>query len=290
MILLTGATGTVGSELARLLSAKGIKFRAYSRNPKKAEDLKLPGMEVCMGDMADSRALDEAMKGVDRVFLLSSPDPRQAELQGNVIRAAKRAGVSLIVKQSAFGAGPDSPVALARWHYETERELRDSGVPYCILRPMMFMQGLFMHANAIKSEGVLRVPMKKAKVSLIDARDIAKCAAVILTGTGHEGKIYELTGPEAVDYERIAEALSDVCGKHVRYEDTTLEEAEKGMIRAGLPEWLAEDIRGLFAIFSSGGAARIRPTVLDITGEPARSIEEFCHDFAPVFHGELVHH
>lgn len=290
MILVTGATGTIGSELIRLLSAKGKTFRAYVRNSKKARDMNIPNMEIFEGDLADTKALDRALLGVSRVFLLSSPDPGQVELQGNVVRAAKKAHVSLLVKQSAFGAGPDSPVGLAKWHWRTEEDIKSSGVPYAILRPMMFMQNLLMYTHDLAEEGVLRVPMKDAKASLIDARDIARCAAAILTSEGHAGKTYELTGPEAISHARIAEHLSRVYGRRITYIDTPLGEVNAWLVRNGLPKWLADDMCKLYEIFAAGYAARITTTVADITGLRAVDFARFSRDYAKAFKGELVHH
>jgi len=290
MILVTGSTGTIGSELVKLLSARGIKFRAFVRNSKKAAAMNIRNMEIFEGDLDDTKALDKAMKGVTRVFLLSSADPRQVELQCNVVKAAAKAGVSLIVKQSAFGSSVNSPVALARWHWQTEDDIRNSGVPYTFLRPMMFMQTLLMFTHDIVADGVLRVPMKDAKVALIDARDIALCAAEILTGKGHEGKIYELTGPKGIGFDEIAKTLSGVVGRHVSYQNITLDEAKRKMTLDGLPEWLSSDLGKLWEIFSSGRAAKATTDVADITGETPRSFDTFCHDYSEVLLGELVHH
>ncbi|MBI4666198.1 MAG: SDR family oxidoreductase [Nitrospinae bacterium] len=290
MILVTGATGTIGSELVKLLSARGETFRAYVRNTKKATALNIPRMEIFKGDLSDTVALDKAMLGITRVFLLSSPDPDQVKLQGNVVKAAKKAKVSLIVKQSAFGAGADSTVSLARWHWKTEEEIKKSGIPYSILRPVMFMQNLLMYAPEIRTEGVLRVPMKDARLALIDARDIAAVAVTILVGKGHEGKTYELTGPEALSYEKIAGLISEITGRHVSYVDITLADARKALIHGGMPEWFADDIRKLFEMFRTGRGARLSTAVADITGVKPRRLEEFLHDYSDVFLGELVHH
>lgn len=247
-------------------------------------------MDIFEGDLEDTKALDRAMLGISRVFLLSSPDPRQVELQGNVLKAAKKAHLSLIVKQSAFGAGPDSPVALARWHWRTEEDIKKSGVPYCILRPMMFMQNLLMLAHDIGAEGVLRVPMGDRKASLIDARDIARCAAKILTGEGHAGRTYQLTGPEAISYARIAEILSEVCGRSITYVNVPLDEANREMIRNGLPKWLADDICKLYEIFATGRAERVTTAVTDITGAVAGDFRKFSRDYSGAFTREMVHH
>ncbi len=289
MILITGATGTIGSELAKLLSSEGYKFRAYVRLVKKAEALKLANMEIFEGDLSDKVALKKAMKGISRVFLLSSPDPRQVEYQRNVIEAAKTEGVTLIVKQSAYGADPKSPVSLGRWHWEIEEELRKSGVPYCILRPMMFMQNLLMSAESVKKEGVIRSPIGDAKASFIDARDIAKCAATILTGRGFEGKVYELTGPRAITYRDIAGELSKVGGHEVKVVNVSVEDARKWILSIGVPEWLANDIAKLNEIFASGRASFVTTSVRDVTGVSARGIETFVEDYAEAFFGVPVH-
>lgn len=289
MILITGATGTIGSELAKLLSAKGLKFRAYIRSVKKAEALKLVNMEIFNGDLSDKAALKKAMKGITRVFLLSSADPRQVEYQRNVIEAAKAEGVTLIVKQSVFGVGPKSPVSLARWHWETEEELRKSGVPYAILRPTMFMQNLLMSAESVKKEGVIYSPMGDAKASFIDARDIAKCAMTILTGRGFEGKVYELTGPRAITYRDIAGELSKVGGHEVKCVNVSLEDARKWILSIGVPEWLANDITKLNEIFAAGQASIVTTSVRDVTGVTARGVETFVEDYAEAFFGVPIH-
>jgi uncharacterized protein YbjT (DUF2867 family) len=290
MILLTGSTGTIGSELARLLAARGVKFRAYVRNVKKAATLKLVNMDIVKGDLSDKAALKKGMRGVTRVFLLSSADPNQVEYQHNVIEAARIEGVTLILKQSAFGVSQDSPVSLARWHWETEQELVTSGVPYCIFRPMMFMQNLLTSADSIKRDGVIRSPMGDAKASFIDARDIARCAASVLTGTGHQGRTFDLTGPSAISYFDIAQELSKVVGHEIKYESVSLEDAKKGMLTSGVPEWMANDLTKLYEVFAAGRASVVTSSIRDITGGAARGIDEFCEDYAEAFAGELVHH
>ncbi|MBI3581569.1 MAG: SDR family oxidoreductase [Nitrospinae bacterium] len=290
MILVTGATGTIGSELSKLLSSKGIKFRAYVRSVKKAEALKLVNMEIFNGDLSDKVALKKGMRGMSRVFLLSSADPRQVEYQRNVIEAAKAEGVKLIVKLSAYGAAAKSPRSLARWHWETEEELRKSGVPYAILRPTMFMQNLLMSAESVKKEGVIRSPIGEAKASFIDARDIAKCAATILTGRGFEGKVYELTGPRAITYRDIAKELTKVGGHEVKVVNVSLEDARRSVIGMGVPEWLANDITKLNEIFAAGQASFVTTSVRDVTGVTARGVETFVEDYAEAFFGAPVHH
>jgi len=152
MILVTGSTGKVGSELVRQLSAKGARVRALVRDPAKRATLEAPGVEIARGDLGDPASLDAAMKGVDRVFLLSSVDQRQAELQGNAVQAAKRAGVRHIVKLSSAGTSLDSPITIARLHAQTEKDVEASGIPYTFIKPALFMQFLLNHAPTVSPD------------------------------------------------------------------------------------------------------------------------------------------
>src|SRR4051794_41654442 len=142
MILVTGGTGTSGSEVVKQLSAAGAKFRAMARNPGRAESLRLPGVEVVAGDFDKPETLDAALRGVDRAFLLTPPDERTVEHQTRFIDAAKRAGVRHLVKFSALLADPASPARFIRWHGEVDRLIESSGLKWTLLRPPFFMQNL----------------------------------------------------------------------------------------------------------------------------------------------------
>ena len=217
MILVTGSTGRVGSDLVRQLSAKGTRVRALARDAAKGAALEAPGVEIARGDLGDPASLDAAMQGIERVFLLSSVDQGQAELQGNVVKAAKRAGVRHIVKLGAAGTGLDSPITVARLHTQTEKEIEASGIPYTFLKPALFMQFLMTHAPSIRSDGAFHMPMRDGNVPMIDVRDIAAVAAAVLTTPGHEGKAYTLTGPEALSMSEVAQKLGAAIGKPVKY-------------------------------------------------------------------------
>lgn len=285
MILVTGATGTVGKEVVKQLSSTGEKIRVMVRNVEKAAPLKGPGVEVVQGDFGKPDTLASAVKGVEKVFLLSSADPRQVELQGNVLKAAKSAGVKHLVKLSALGARPDSSVALARGHYQTEKQIQDSGIPYTHLQPHFFMQNLLMFADSIKRQGAFYAPMKQGKISLVDVRDIAAVAARVLTEKGHERKTYAITGPEALSFGELAEKFSRVLGRKVAYVDVPPEDAKKGMLGAGMPEWLVDDLLALYGIFSAGHAAVVSKAVEEVTKKPARTFDQFAKDFARFFKG-----
>ncbi|MFQ5600100.1 MAG: NAD(P)H-binding protein, partial [Candidatus Krumholzibacteriia bacterium] len=135
MILVTGATGTTGSEVVRQLAASRVPVRAFVRNPDKAAPLRALGVEIVVGDLDRPETLGPALEDVERLFLLSPADPSQVEQQGRAVEMAQRAGVQHIVKMSVLGADPDSPIALGRWHAQTEQHIEKSGLHFTHLRP-----------------------------------------------------------------------------------------------------------------------------------------------------------
>ncbi|HEU4724186.1 MAG TPA: SDR family oxidoreductase [Candidatus Eisenbacteria bacterium] len=288
MILVTGAAGTTGSEVVRLLAAKGVRVRALVRNPEKGKQFHGPGVEVVVADLDKPLTLDPALKGVDKVFLVSSPDPRVGVLHGNVIESAKRAGVKQIVRLSAVQAAANSPSQLLKWHGEVDERLSRSGLSYVILRPHFFMQNLLGMRATIQSEGKIYVPMKEGKISLIDARDIAATAAAILTSEGHSGRVYELTGPEALSFTKIAEKIGAAIGRPVQYVDVPPDAAREGFAAAGYPAWLADGLTEMFVHFSAGTSADLSGSVEKLTGKKPRAFDVFAKDFAGVFAGKVA--
>lgn len=285
MILITGATGTAGSEIVKRLSAVGKPFRVLVRNREKAARLAGPGVEIAEGDLGKPDSLDRALEGVEKALLLSSPDPKQVELQGNFIQAAKRAGVKHVVKFSAMGAAADSQMTLARWHGQTEKQLEQSGMAYTHLQPNQFMQNFLGFAPSIAAEGVFYAPLKQARSSVVDVRDIAAVASAVLTGAGHEGKTYVITGPEALTYAQIAEKLSTVAGRKVNYIDVTPEQSKAGMIAAGMPAWLADAVNELYIPWSQGAGATTTNVIREVAGKQPTGFDQFARDHAAVFRG-----
>jgi uncharacterized protein YbjT (DUF2867 family) len=191
MILVTGATGLNGSDLVRRLSARGVSVRALVRSAIKAECLsRLPKVEVVEGDMARPETLTGPLRGVDRAMLISSSDPAMLEVQSSFIDAAKRAGVAHVVKLSGIIPDLDSPFRFARMHAEIERRLEASGMGFTHLRAGEFMHAYFRQVPSIVAKGALFLPMEDAKIASVDVADIAEVAATVLTGSGHEGKVY----------------------------------------------------------------------------------------------------
>jgi uncharacterized protein YbjT (DUF2867 family) len=282
MILVTGATGTNGREIVQRLSALGAEVRAMARNPQRAGDLRLPRVEVVRGDYSDPASLRAAMRGVEKVFLLAPVHARQVELESNVIYAAGAASVKHLVKFSVILASPKAPSRLLRWHAETEENIRRSGIPFTFLRPNMFMQEIGRQAASIKTQGAFYLPLGDAKVSLVDVRDIAAVATAVLTEPGHEGKTYELTGPQALSFKDVAEKIAAAANRDVAYVPITMDQFRAALVKTGAPEWMADVVCELYALFP-GRNNLIGDGVMAATGRPPRDFNTFARDFASQF-------
>jgi uncharacterized protein YbjT (DUF2867 family) len=287
MILVTGATGLNGGVLVRLLSSRGVPVRALVRNPARAAALtSLPNVEVVEGDMAHPETLAEPLRGVERAMLISSSDPAMLEVQSNFIEAARKAGVRHVVKLSGIMPDIDSPFRFARMHGEAELKLERSGIAFTHLRAGEFMHAYFRQVPAIVARGTFFLPMEDARIASIDVRDIAEVAARALTEPGHEGKIYPLTGPEALSMSEVAEKLSTATGKTIRYVNIAPEEARKAQLAAGVPPDRADALAELFAERRKGKESKVWPDIEDILGRRATTFDEFATRHAAIFRGE----
>src|SRR5262245_8019980 len=218
------------------------------------------------------------------MFLLTGNGPDLAALQITAIRAAAKSGVEYVVKLSALGASDHSKSPIGRAHYAAEQELIASRMRWVILRPHVFMQNLLDQRPAIVREGRFFAASGDAKIPFVDTRDIAAVAAVTLTHSGHEGKKYVLTGPEALSYVEVARILSDTIGRPITYVPLSLEEARKRMEGSGEPPWAIESLLALAAYQRAGGpTAVVHDTVRHILGRPPRSFVEFATDHAKQF-------
>lgn len=282
MILVVGATGTNGREVVKQLSARGVPVRAMVRGAEKSPDLRLPNVELVRGDLGDPPSLDAALRGVRKAFIVTAVDRRCVEWFRNFFEAAKRAGGPHVVKFSGLGAG-DADTPVMNQHGETDEMLQRSGMSWTILRPNSFHQNLLWSAGSIRGQGAFYLPLGDARQSLVDVRDIALVAAEVLTGAGHEGQIYELTGPESLSYHDVAATLSRVLGKPVRYVPVSPEAAKEAMLKAGMAEWNAAAVTDLYRVFATGAYARTTDTVARLLGRPPRSFEQFARDHADAF-------
>jgi uncharacterized protein YbjT (DUF2867 family) len=289
MILVTGATGLNGQELLRRLSAQGSAVRALVRNPAKAETIaELPHVEIVQGDMARPETLAAGLRDIDRAMLISSSDPMMLDVQTNFIDAARKAGVKHIVKLSGIMPELNSAFRFARMHGEIEKRLEASGMAFTHLRAGEFMPAYFRQVPNITAKGAMFLPMEEARIASIDVGDIAEIAARVLTSSGHEGKTYPLTGPEALTMTEVAEKLSAATGKTIRYVNVPPDAARQAQLAAGMPPYLADALFQLFAERRNGKEAKVWPDAQALLGRLPTSFDEFAGRNAAVFRGEAL--
>ena len=282
-ILVTGATGNVGSRVVRELRERGVAVRAFVRDPARAAAMLGEGVELAVGDFGDSGSLRRALEGVEGVFLGCSNQPRQFEYETRAIDAAKQMGVRRIVKLSARGTEKGSPVAFWDWHAQIEDHLQGSDVPSIILRPSFSMANLLASAEAVQYTGKLFVPAGDARISMIHPQDVAAVASVALIEDGHEGETYTLTGPEEITFGEVAARLSEAAKREIGYLNVPDEAALQGMTEQGLPEFVAAQIVTVFTILRQGAQERTTDTVRSLTGREPRGFAEFAREHALLF-------
>jgi uncharacterized protein YbjT (DUF2867 family) len=287
MILVTGATGLNGGELVRRLSKRGVKVRALVRNRAKAEALAaLPGVELADGDLSKPESLGAALRGVTRAMLISSGDPMMKDVQCRFTDACVKAKVPHLVKLSGIVPGLDSPFRFARMHAEIEQYIEKSGLAFTHLRAGEFMHAYFRQAGAISSKGVLPLPMGDARIASIDVGDIAEVSVQVLTGSGHENKIYPLTGTEALTMSEVAERLSQVTGRTIRYVDLKPGDARAARLAAGMPPFNADALDELFAERRAGKESKVWDTLQTVFKVQPTTFLDFAKRWAAVFRGE----
>lgn len=281
MILVTGATGKVGSAAVRELRRRGIPVRALVRDPDRAQPLARLGADLAVGDFAEPPTLDGAMAGVDTLVLVGPGGPPEQELAA--VAAAVRAGVGHVVKLTSQ-ASPDSPIARQRWHAEVERDLAASGLAHTLLRSNAFMQNLLMLAPGIARTGAFASSAGAGLIGMVDARDVGAVAAEVAADPArHTGRTYRLSGPQLVSYGDVAGVLSDVLGRPVTFRARSREGDQAEMIRAGLPPKVAGMNALAVSLFADGDAEWLSPDVPELLGRPARSIRQFTEDNAAAF-------
>ena len=284
MILVIGGTGTVGRLVLEGIAAADFETRALVRNLDKARALKLATVQFVQGDLADPASLAPALEGIEKVVLISSFTPDMVRLQTNLVEAAARApSRPRIVKLSGLGTGPEAPTTMGRWHGAVESAIQASGLPWTFVRPAYFMQNLLTMAGGIRKTGTIALPAADAAVAQVDARDIAAVIVRVLVEAGHEGKGYDLTGPDAITWVEVAEILSAVADRPIHYDPIAPEEFKRRLEGAGMPAWLADALNELFAQFRAGASMGTTDQVRRITNQPPRSFSVFARDHAHAF-------
>lgn len=278
-ILVTGATGSIGTQLVKKLARKeGITVRAFVRDAKKAAPLEKAGAEIAIGHFDDPGSIRTAMKNADTVILIAPAGPHAAEQNANVIKIAKESSVTKVVRISALRASTDGPTENTRLHARSDDELKAAGLKYVILRPNYFMQNLFMLLGSINKESALYAGFGDASFGMIDLRDVVDCAALAAVSKRFDDQIIELSGPESVSFHEVARVLSDVAGRTIRYVPVAPERVKESMLRAGLDEWISTLMRDYSQAFSGGWGDYVTENVEQMTGHKPRSVEQFVNE------------
>jgi uncharacterized protein YbjT (DUF2867 family) len=290
-ILVTGATGLAGSAVIREFVRNGYPVRALVRSRAKARAFEaFPTVEPVEGDMSRPATLEEVLAGVDRVLLISSPDQQMAQRQSAFIDAARKADVRHIVKFSGLSAADvDTPFVFGSMHAEVERYLEGSGLAWTHLRPSQFMTEYLREVPTILAQSVLFLPLEDAKLVPVDVADIAKAAFALLTTPGHEGKIYAMSGPEALSMAEVAEQISAAIGRAVGYVPITREQRRQALLAAGVPSFSVDALDAQAGERLMGMEATVHletHTALGITPTP---FAEFAGRHAGAFLGESVY-
>jgi uncharacterized protein YbjT (DUF2867 family) len=280
MILVTGATGTVGREVVAELLAKGAKVRAMTRDASKA---KFDGsVEVVVGDFEAPETLARAVDGVESVFSLTF-GPRTATHERNLALAARKAGARQIVKLSAMGGDGETRNSIRQWHDDGAAAIREAGMVLTVLLPTGFMSNALHWRGSIRGQGKVFSNYGEGKLPVVHPRDIAAVAACALTSAGHEGEEYPLTGPEALSVREQVAILAAATGREIEYVPISDEAARGGMEKAGMPGFLIEALLPFAEFIRAGKADKVFRTVEEVTGKPGRQFGEWARENAGAF-------
>lgn len=282
MILVTGATGTIGRQVVRELLARGAEFRVAAHDTAKVTQVLGPEINSVPFDYMDPPSVRRAFESAKTVYLLHVGGSAGRHQATAAIEAAREVGVERIVLQSAFGADDQPGYTLGAFHRDVELYLLASGLTGTVLRPNSFMEN---HINflggPIKTEGKLYEPLGDARVSYVAARDVGAVAAQVLVSEGYENQSYDLTGPEAVGGTEVAEALSRATGRTIEYVNVSDDDVRQAL--AGESHEMIEGVLGLYAYDRSGATARVTRTVEEISGRPAQDVRAWAIEHAEAF-------
>jgi len=260
-ILVIGSSGTVGRSLVKILRREGHAVREATSRP----ELVRAGLEErVLVDLSTGEGVLAAFKGVDRAFLLSPPGHAdQHATLSPLIKAAKTSGLKKVVLMTAMEANAVESAPFRRAELELER----SGLAWNIIRPNWFLQNFVTFwGQGIKSHGVVELPAGTAKTSFVDTDDVARVAAILLTSSHHDGRDFDLTGPEGLTHDKVARAIGEALGKLVTYQDIAPETLHGRLVSAGLPRDYVDFMIMIFGFLRDGYNARTTENVEMITG------------------------
>ena len=277
-IIVTGATGTIGSHAVGVLAQRGAQVTAVVRDPAKAAQLRAAGVRLVAASFEDPASLRAAFAGADTVVSITPANAHGLEQARASIAAAQAAGVRRMVRVSALKASVDGPTDNTRQHGQTEAALRASGLAYAILRPHAFFQNLLASLGTIGSEGKLYFGTGKGRMGMVDTRDVAECVAEAAIDSRFDGETLELTGPASIDYDEVASAIAHALERPVTYVPVPPEAAGEAVRAYGADEWTAGIIRDYARAYAAGWGDFTTGEVARISGHAPRSIDQFARE------------
>ena len=281
MILVLGGTGRLGRETVKLLTASGRqKVRVLVRD--RAKVAAFSGVEIVTGEMTDAGSLAQALHNVERVFTIPPNIRDQAEMESRIYRAARRAGISHIVKLSTVKADTNSPCYFFQQHALAEQSLKDCGVAFTILRCNSFMQNLLWFAEEIRTKGRFCLPMDRAKTAPVDIRDVAAVASTILDADIPQNNTYNITGPQKLSFTEIAQTLSAATGQQIEYHNVMPNDFLQMLLRAEIPTWYAEAVTASWSV-ARAGEPIVTDVVAELTTRSPLTFAQFARDYADNF-------
>jgi len=285
-VLVTGATGNIGCQVVKQLSTIGTNVRAAVRRSTDLDKIKCAEVGLVEYDFNKQETSEAAFEGVEKLFLITPFVPNMVEIGTSMVERATKAGVKYIVRLSAMGADFEPGITLGRWHREVEKAIEASGIPYTILRPNEFMQNYVgFLGDTIKTQSAFYLPLGDSKTSFVDTRDIASVAVEALTKSGHDGKIYNITGEESLSNYQVAEILSTLTGRKINYVNVSDNDAREGMRSANTPVWMIDALVELYRIQKAGYASEVSSIVELVTRRKPISFAQFARDYSHVFQG-----
>ncbi len=270
-LALTGATGRLGGRVARLLGPD--VSRLVARDPSRLTPEQIAGRQVVVASYDDHDATVAALRGVDVLFMVSAAEsPVRRAQHRTFIAAAADAGVGHLVYTSFFGASPDAAFTLGRDHADAEAAIRETGMPFTLLRDNFYSDFFPVFAG---EDGVIRGPAGDGRVAAVARDDVADVAAVVLRdNAAHVGATYELTGPEAVSLTEAAARMSIVLGRSYTFHNETVEEAYASRRVWSQEQWQLDAWVSTYTSIRDSEVARVTDDVLRLTGHPARTLEQ----------------
>jgi uncharacterized protein YbjT (DUF2867 family) len=274
-VIVLGATGNIGTAVIKHLQNKNVEVFAGVQSEKDFEKVSQFGATPIIVNFTDQDSLNEALKGKDRVFLVTPLMQNPEAVTQMVINASKLNGVKHLVRSTASGADSNGQIQMARWAGASEDLIKASGLNFTIVRPYSFLQNFVnFHSQTIKQYNGFYLPTGDAKLSMLDINDLGEVVAIALTNDDHFGKTYELSG-QTYTNEILAETLSAVLGKKITYIDVPEEKAKESMLTNQMPEWMVNAMMELNHITKQGWTAGYSDDYKNLTGKEYTSAETF---------------